>query len=179
MKILMLLPLAALSVGCASVPHVEPLPVSTGQRARLSATTLPEGRHEGTVLGIQSGALLMELGPSGRIQVPVDSLTSFAVRTGTKGHAGVGALIGLGVGAAGFALADSDGESTNNDYRSGGAIILPIAGALAGALLGALIRAPQWQEQPIPPLVTNALHPVVGQVLWSIPIGIREPGERR
>jgi len=90
--------------------------------------------------------LAVATGKSDTVTVPRTSITAIDVSTGTKSHAGKGALIGLGVGALTGVIVGIAASSSDNgdfiDFSAGEwAVGAGLTGAVIGTGLGALIGA--------------------------------------
>jgi hypothetical protein len=141
--------------------------ISTGH-AQAATTTLAPGTrvrvHQGiesltgTLVSLDSAGLLIATGKD-TVTAPRASITALEVSTGTKSHAGKGALIGLGAGlvtgvVVGIAASGSD-NGDFLDFSSGEwAVGVGLAGAAigtgVGAIVGAGIHSDTWAPVVLP-----------------------------
>jgi hypothetical protein len=154
--------LVALFVATSSPLAAQEAPVEPGARVRVKAPPLQPDWVRGTVVGWESGSLVLEPEkPEGDTPLTLarDQITQLDVHRGRKSAAGKGALIGLGSGAvAGFALgfaacAGNTGSPCTNDAGEGSpagfALALGGVGAGLGALVGLLFRTDRWEAVPL------------------------------
>jgi hypothetical protein len=141
--------------------------VTEGSRVRVTSPVLDK-RLEGTVAALDHTQLVVKGTDEGSwsVTIPREQITQLEVYKGSKGHAGLGALIGGGVFAVGGAIlgaALDDWEfggpqdDSNVDGAVGGALAFGLAGAGLGALVGLAVRSADWQEVELPqvePMVT-------------------------
>jgi hypothetical protein len=113
----------------------------------------------GTVTAWRADTLTVAAESGAPFSTPLSNLARLEVSNGTKGHAGTGALIGGGIGAAlglvaviAVATDDDPGEwfEPTTGEAAVGAVLLTASGAALGALIGALIRSEDWQDVWLP-----------------------------
>ncbi len=122
------------------------LPVTVGDRVRVTAPDIDLNRYDGTIRVIGRNALTVDTLP-----IALESVTRLDIHRGRKSKSGTGALIGAGIGLVFFAYRVSVCSSFICD---GGAIMaaFPIVvggGAGIGALVGWLIKSDRWEEVPL------------------------------
>ena len=152
----------ALFVATSSPLAAQEAPVEPGARVRVKAPPLQPDWVRGTVVGWESGSLVLEPeNPEGDTPLTLarDQITGLDVHRGRKSAAGKGALIGLGVGAvAGIAVgwglcgAISDIPCETSDQVEGSAIVGAVFGLLGagiGALIGLAIKTDRWEAVPM------------------------------
>ncbi len=131
-----------------------------------------EGTHTGTVVALTADTLKVQLtGSAEPARLPLDQVTRLEVSRGRErhpGYAGVGALIGLSVGAVGgFAAGEDDcrGKWVCIN-RPGGALlgggIFGAAGAVLGLVAGA-IPSESWERVHLEGHRVGLVTPPVGQ----------------
>jgi len=144
-----------------SVSTPESIRVLTG--APLTPDQLRRDQFIGTLLGRRGEDVLIGIRPpESELAIPVRSVTLLESSLGTRGHAGRGALIGLGAGMVGgiaaalIVCSSGDCESSGFTRGDGTAIVATvlgaggaIAGCGVGALTGALIRTERWRATSI------------------------------
>jgi hypothetical protein len=152
--------LVALFVATISPLAAQESPVEPGTRVRVKAPPLQPDWVRGTVVGWESGSLVLEpekpdvLGDT-PLTLARDQITRLDVHRGSKSRALLGAGIGFGVGAAlGFAAcAGNTGSPCTNDAGEGSpagfALALGGVGAGLGALVGLLFRTDRWEAVPL------------------------------
>ncbi|HKQ20240.1 MAG TPA: hypothetical protein VJW75_10895 [Candidatus Eisenbacteria bacterium] len=202
----LLLMLAVLCCSAAtSLPEAEASLLFAGDRVRLSVTT-PElirvlsgdplsadqshrDQFIGTLRARRDDDVVIRVGsPATELAVPVNSVRRIEVSLGRHGRAGRGALIGLGAGALGGALAGLIVCSGGNCESSGitgetglVTMVLGLGGAVVGtgvgALTGSLIRSERWRTVELHDLpYGEGLSPEGGLRLGlTLPIWSREP----
>jgi hypothetical protein len=125
-------------------------PVAVGERVRVS--TESGVTHVGEVTSLTSGALVLQ-GEEGsqRSSVPMASVMRLEVSRGQQSKAGLGYVVGAGVGVLG-ALAHCSGGNCqlfDNDFTPALAIIYGAGGGLVGALVGWSIKTDRWEGVPL------------------------------
>ena len=150
--------LVALFVATSSPLAAQQAPVEPGARVRVKAPPLQPDWVRGTVVGWESGSLVLEPEkPDGNTPLTLarDQITRLDVHRGSKSRVLLGAGIGFGVGAAlGFAAcAGNTGSPCTNDAGEGSpagfALALGGVGAGLGALVGLLFRTDRWEAVPL------------------------------
>jgi len=140
---------------------------TTGQ-AQAATTTLAPGTrvrvHQGvesltgTLVSLDSAALVIATGKD-TVTAPRASITALEVSTGTKSHAGKGALIGLGAGlvtgvVVGIAASGSDNgdffDFSAGEWAVGVGLTGAAIGAGVGAIVGAGIHSDRWTPVVLP-----------------------------
>jgi hypothetical protein len=202
----LLLVLAILCCGAAtSLPEAEASLFYAGDRVRLSVTTqdllrvlngpplsaeqIAQEKFIGALQGRRDDDVVIRIRPPGsELAIPIRSVARIEVSQGRHGHAGRGALIGLGSGMLGGVLAGlivcsgSNCESSGIDGETGiVSIVLGLGGAIVGtgvgALTGSLIRSERWRTISVQDLpYGEALSPEDGIRLGlTLPIWSRDP----
>ena len=147
----------ALFVATSSPLAAQEAPVEPGARVRVKAPPLQPDWVRGTVVGWESGSLLLEPEkPDGDTPLTLarDQITRLDVHRGSKSRALLGAGIGFGVGVAlGFAACAGSGgspcRSEGEGSPAGFALVLGGVGAGLGALVGLLFRTDRWEAVPM------------------------------
>jgi hypothetical protein len=154
-------------------------PQSEGARVRITAPSVGTRPLVGTLVGIESDALKLDV--EGALEsrvVPRSAVTKLEFSQGRKRNTMKGAWIGLATGAvAGGALAaayaSSDGGPVNAEFVPLVAGVYGAAGMALGALIGAMVKSERWREADLEgPLVSVGSVPG-GGVGFSIhvPVG--------
>jgi hypothetical protein len=113
----------------------------------------------GSLVSLDSAGLVIATGKSDTVTAPRASITAVEVSVGTKSHAGTGALIGLGVGAAtgvilGLVSASADEgdfvDVSTGAWTAGVGLAGAAIGAGVGAIIGATQRSDKWQPAALP-----------------------------
>lgn len=122
--------------------------VSVGDRVRLHAPTT--GIHVGQVLDLSPESLTIATEGSWR-SFPVSELSRLEVSVRQGSRAGQGALIGLGIAAAGWVLASRDSRGDLSPGQGAalmfGLVGVPLTGL--GALIGSRIRTDVWRDATV------------------------------
>jgi len=157
-------------------PHLTP-----GQRVRVTAPTAGLTGAMATVeaLSVHDITLRREQlghGETDTLQmVPLDSVLFLQV-SHRHGHAGIGALIGLGVGAIGgmIEVARENAHARTNFLRFSPIVgaLFGIPGAGIGALVGVLVRTEEWVPVDLHRLRIGLL-PLSAQSLAPMPLAQR------
>jgi hypothetical protein len=171
---LVLLVLAALSLGCATGRTGQARDIGLGEYVRFTLSDPADQRFEGEVVGIRNEQLTVGIKGGGPVQVPLEAVTSLAVKTGTKRNLGRGAAIGLGAGVVFFVgVAATEEGNASGDIVALAFGVIAGSGALIGALIGLSVETDQWEEQSIP--LTVGLAGADGAVTlgWSVSVGHR------
>jgi hypothetical protein len=136
----------------AAVASQEPAVINPGDRVRVTAPSVLGGPFAGTVLTRDPDSLVVQGGTETR-RLPLASITRLDLSRGRKSHtllgAGVGFLVGAGVGGALFASDPYSCDEVHSACIVLGAVALGAAGALVGAVTGALVRTERWAEVPL------------------------------
>lgn len=123
--------------------------ITEGTRVRVRAPSIRDKSFKGTLVGIDSGSLTLELdGSHDHEIVPLSALKKLEVNVGQKGNAGAGFVLGFGAGA-GVAALVSLGMGSESGETVKGVAILGGIGAAIGALTGALIKTEHWKKTDI------------------------------
>ena len=148
--------LVALFVATSSPLAAQEAPVEPGTRVRVKAPPLQPDWVRGTVVGWESGSLVLEPEkPDGNTPLTLarDQITRLDVHRGTKSKALLGAGIGFGVGVGWTVLlfesiCNSEEECDAGDWAKGIAIFGGV-GAGLGALVGLLFKTDRWEAVPL------------------------------
>ncbi len=137
-----------------SVPPSTSWPVIAGSTVRLRAPAVGAEPIEAVVVAAGGDSLSLRRKGGALLTVPREAITSLEVNTGRRGHAGRGALVGAGIGAAllglaGLASAD-DGEGAYQAMY--GVVFGGLGGAGWGAIAGAGTKTHDWRTVPLPRL---------------------------
>jgi hypothetical protein len=119
------------------------------------------GRVEGTLVTVDGQALTLR-GAREEAVVPLGSITRLDVRTRTSRgrHAGLGALVGGGLGFfIGFVATPENGCENGRDCQLLPATVLGVIGSGVGAQIGAALPTTHWR-----PIDTKGLHVSVAPV---------------
>jgi len=143
--------LVAIMMRVSSVVVLALLTTSVNGHAQANTTTLAPGARirvqqgsqtvTGTLVSLDSAGLVIVTGKADSVTVPRASITAVEVSTGTRSHAGKGALIGLGTGLltgviVGIASSGSD-DGDFFDFSSGEwAAGVGLTGAVIGTGVG-------------------------------------------
>jgi hypothetical protein len=143
--------LALLGVG-QSVAAEDERPPEAKPRVRVRAPAFERKTVVGSLIAIDDSSLTVEDAKTTRqLVIPLDEVTRIELsrRRSRRGHtAGIGALVGLGVGAAlGYSGGDADCSKVWICVpREWTAIVGGFGGSLAGGLVGALVgRGEKWE----------------------------------
>jgi hypothetical protein len=159
--------------GCAGTGTIEPEPLTSGDRVRVTASVVP-GEVKGQVRELTQDELLLSVGSGDELVIPVETLQSLAIQRGTRRRVKEGALIGLGTGGVAFLaiLASEGGCSGDSMCESAIGLVAGVfvaGGALLGTLVGLLIETDVWEDQPLPFAVEAA--PDGLRVEFRLPVG--------
>ncbi len=152
--------LVALFVATSSPLAAQEAPVEPGARVRVKAPPLQPDWVMGTVVGWESGSLVLEpekpdaLGDT-PLTLARDQITRLDVHRGSKSRALLGAGIGFGVGVgwtvlllSSESLCNPEQQCDAGDWARGIAIFGGI-GAGLGALVGLLFKTDRWEAVPL------------------------------
>jgi len=130
------------------------LPIEPGMRVRLTAPDCGLRERQVTFEALRGDTLVADGGVT--LRCPLAAVTSFDLYRGRRSHlwrgAGIGLLVGAGVGFVGYYAA------VNSCYEgadvSGCALVFGaggggLVGALVGALVGSLWETEQWVSFPL------------------------------
>ena len=123
------------------------LPVTVGDRVRVTAPDIDLNRYDGTIRVIGRNALTVDTLP-----IALESVTRLDIHRGRKSKSGTGALIGAGIGLVYFAYIASvcsRGFVCTGDVLVAAFTIVVGGGAGIGALVGWLIKTDRWEEVPL------------------------------
>ena len=161
--------LVAIMMRVSSVVVLALLTTSVNGHAQANTTTLAPGARirvqqgsqtvTGTLLSLDSAGLVIVTGKADSVTVPRASITAVEVSTGTRSHAGKGALIGLGTGlltgvVVGIASSGSDDgdffDFSSGEWAAGVGLTGAVIGTGVGAIVGAVIRTDKWAPAVLP-----------------------------
>ena len=150
--------LVALFVATSSPLAAQEAPVEPGPQVRVKAPPSQPDWVRGTVLGWESGSLVLEPDkPESDTPLTLarDQITRLDVHRGSKSKALLGAGIGFGVGVGLTVLTLSNGSVCNSEEQcdagdwAKGIAIFGGVGAGLGALVGLLFRTDRWEAVPL------------------------------
>lgn len=170
MRLVRFAALLALGLTSACADHVTTTPAPTpvpGGSIRYAATTSPDRFTTARLVSLNADSLVFERfdpGISGREGswiaglLTTDSLAHLQVRTGRRGNAPHGALIGAGAGLAiGLLCAASIDEDKWFQPTPEGCVASGVlSGAGFGLLIGALVKSDVWSPVVLPTTATGA-----------------------
>jgi hypothetical protein len=161
--------LVAIMTRVGSVVVLALLTFSVNGHAQADTTTLAPGARArvqqgskavtGTLVSLDSAGLVIATGKADTVTVPRASITAIEVSTGTRSHAGKGALIGLGTGlltgvVVGIAASGSDDgeflDASSGEWAAGVGLTGAVIGTGVGAIIGAVIRTDKWAPAVLP-----------------------------
>ncbi len=109
---------ASLLIGLSTTGHTQAATTTLAPGARVRVRQGDQSLT-GTLVSLDSAGLVIATGKSDTVTAPRASITAVEVSTGTKSHAGKGALIGLGVGAlTGVVVGIAASGSDDGDWSS-------------------------------------------------------------
>lgn len=149
---------ASLLIGLAASVHAQAAESTLAPGARLRVR---QGDQSiiGTLVSLDSAGLVIATDKSDTVTAPRASITTVDISTGTKSHAGKGALIGLGVGAVtgvvvGLAASGSDNggflDFSSGEWAVGVGLTGAVFGTGLGAIIGAFIHTDKWSPTVLP-----------------------------
>jgi len=139
----------------------QPPSLAAGQRVRITAPPAGILRDTGTLRALTADSVVwLRAIPRrlvGRLAVDTvrtavarSALRKIEVATSRRGHAGVGFLIGLGVGLTVGEIQASRNECLIYICKPGAVVAQgAIVGGLLGAIVGAMIRTQTWADVPL------------------------------
>jgi len=159
-------PFVPVLVACALIPAVcgpalaQGEPVHAGDRVRISAASLADGRVTGTVVSVDGNGLsIVEATGRPARAFPLNALTRLEVSVARRSRVVPGALIGGGLGlAAGAAIGAAAGQSCEDEILCPGSTLgAGVVGAIGlavgagvGALIGLTSRTDVWEVVALP-----------------------------
>ncbi len=122
-----------------------------GERVRIVSTELGRRELTGQLLAMDAETLLVKVASHPEpLRLRRSSVERFAVRRGTRGHAGTGAAIGfLGLTFPCVLLAAVTGDAEGSALAAHPAQVVGVCvayGAGVGALLGSAVRTERWER---------------------------------
>ena len=179
--------LVAVVLGLEAFAALQPLSaqrppyLAPGQRVRVTAPSAGLTGAIATVEALSAHDITLRrerLGHAGTDtlqMVPLDLVSLLQVNR-RHGHAGIGALIGFGVGAIGgvIEVARENAQSSTNFLRFSPLVgaLFGLPGAGIGALVGALVRTDEWRPVDLQRLRIG-LGPLSAQSWPPMPLGQR------
>lgn len=138
----------------------ESVTIEPGMRLRVTAPNLGIIKAQARLAAVRSDTLILEhASPALPRAVPIQSLKLLELSTGRRSAAAMGALIGLGAGAAGGIIV-FEAFCREQDCTTGEALAVGGLGGLAlagvGAAIGAVIRVERWHSVPLDRVVFTA-----------------------
>jgi hypothetical protein len=111
------------------------------------------GSVVGEMRALSPDTLWLRIPSEPRFSIDRGLIERLQVSTGKGGHAGVGALIGFGVGlvVTSVLVASNTTDASNAAYFGAGLLYFGLPGALLGAGIGALATTDRWKDVPLPP----------------------------
>ncbi len=122
-------------------------PVRVGDRVRVTAPRYDMNRRDGIVQEMRDSVLTLDT-----LQLSIGSITRLDVHRGSRGNAGLGALIGLPAGALiGAAIAAAVDQTADQEglIIAFGAGVGAAGGLLIGIVVGSLIKSDRWEPVPL------------------------------
>jgi len=142
--------LLALPLTLAISPAASAQELAAGDRIRVTTVLPTLDRQPGVLLGFDTDTLSFHAQGSDW-SLPLESISLLERSDGTRSHALVGALIGLGAGlliplaATGSDLGSSACQADTGGNLCGAVILVGgVSGGLLGLIVGALIRTDRW-----------------------------------
>jgi len=131
--------------------------VAPGDRVRITAPTISADRVVGTLYKLDGDVCVLRIEGRSPMKLPLAEVATLEVSRGSKSRAGVGALVGLAVGATtGAFLGHSWGSESCDDgstfclEKAENAVltgtVFGLVGAGIGALTGSFIEVERWEE---------------------------------
>ena len=164
-----LVPVLALAAAAALEAGDPPNAVDVGDRVRIKAPSLQQGRISGRLLERAGDSFVIEHGTR-PVRVPVSAIESLEVHRGRRSRWKEGGLIGFVPGAvlgglvgAYAACDDQPRDCSGAGGATAGALLVGGTTAVLGAGMGALFKVDRWQRT-----TTVRLNPTVGQDRKSV-----------
>lgn len=153
-RINILAAIALAVIASEAMAQVEPISFPTDETVRVWRYSVPEVPLTGRVSSWTLDSLYLEQTPGPQETIPLSDLVRMEVSR-SKGHAGTGALVGGGIGAAlglafGIAAANDDFVEAGGDDVLLVTAFMAASGAGLGALIGLLVRTEEWETVPLP-----------------------------
>ena len=142
---------------------------AVGSRVRVSAPEVGPAPLIGSVVGLESHAVVVQDGSSRTpTRVPLGPTTTIEVSGGRRSKAGRGAVLGAAVGAM-PGLLMTFGDYNSDPEHSPGAVaaVGAATGAAVGAVVGWALKSEQWLPAGVPS-VTAGIVPLRGGVGVSV-----------
>jgi len=139
----------------ASAQTLQPRP---GDRVRITATSVGLTNQVARVQSVRNDTLILRLRGDETQTVPLAAVSHLELSTRRTRHtlqgAGIGGLVGAGIGlVGGYASGDDDPNQFMAMSAGGkaalGAMVLGVAGLAIGSVVGALHVTDQWTSLPL------------------------------
>lgn len=151
----------ALAFLVANVAAAQAPSVAVATRVRITAPKAGMDRNVGTVIRMWSDSISVS-GKNGVYNVALRDVTTLEVSAGTRNRAvrggligfGTGALVGAGIGTAGYEECEIENSCLIPMGRAAavgtGAAAGGVLGLLGGAMIGAFMRVDRWEARSVP-----------------------------